>query len=357
MRERSEIPASVGDGLTSGTQAGGASRCPPTSSPPLNLASHRLPPEIARQIFQSEILPAEFSHLPHHASSCTSPLAVLAVGQTGAGKTRLSPTILSAMRLVRHREGPAHLIADTYKTYHPDYARLMLSTPHLASAATGPDARKWLAMAAEEVTRRSIDVLVESACRHPDDFGDLVRIFSKAGYRVEVVLLAVPAPLSRLGILVRYYEKLPEGQSGHLPVRLTPERIHDDSYGGLVDAARFLDRTRLADQVLIVRRGNMVAHGFAKAQMDALGIAETLERERERPLTREEMKNALDDLARLGTLEHAYDQVALVRDMLGPMIVEGKGRYGDEQRAAWPELLPLAFGKGAETTHNVLRLG
>ncbi|KAG5981248.1 hypothetical protein E4U55_003141 [Claviceps digitariae] len=331
------------------------------SSPaPLDLSSHRLPPDIALQIFQSEILPAEFLHLPSHASSCASPLAVLAVGQTGAGKTRLSPAIMSAMRVVRCCDGPAHLIADTYKTYHPDYTRLVLSTPHLASAATGPDARKWLAMAAEEVTRRRMDVLVESACRHPDDFADLVRIFSEAGYRVEVVLLAVPAPLSRLGILVRYYNKLPEGRSGNLPVRLTPQKVHDDSYGGLVDAARFLDSSGLAHQVLIVRRGNMVACGFVKGQMDRLRITEALQRERERPLTRKERQTALDDLASLGTLGDTCDQVAMTRDMLGPIIVEENGHYADEQGAQWSELQPLAFGRvgqDAGGTYNVLRLG
>ncbi|KAG5925402.1 hypothetical protein E4U42_004326 [Claviceps africana] len=331
----------------------------PASSPP-DLSAYRLPSETAVQIFESEILAAEFVHLSRHAATCASrPLAVLAVGQTGAGKTRLSPAILSAMRLVR-RGGPAHLIADTYKTYHPYYARLMLSAPHLASAATGPDARKWLAMAAEEVTRRELDVLVESACRHPDDFEDLVRIFSGAGYRVEVVLLAVPAPLSRLGILVRYYEKLPEGQSGSLPLRLTPERVHDESYGGLVDAAEFLDRSGLADQILVVRRGNMVAHGFVKGQVDESRITEMLKMERERPLTRDERESALDDLAKLGILGQANDQVASVRDILARMILEGDGQNGDKQRVTWPELQPLTFGKAgqkAEGTHNVLRLG
>lgn len=328
-------------------------------APPPNLSSYRLPPETSLHIFQSKILPAEFHHLPHQLSSSAPPLAVLAVGQTGAGKTRLSPTILSALRLVRGTS-PAHLIADTYKTYHPDYARLMLSTPHLASAATGPDARSWLAMAAEEGTRRRIDVLVESACRHPGDFGDLVAVFSDAGYRVEVVLLAVPAPLSRLGILARYHEKLPEGQSRDLPVRLTPERVHDDSYEGLVDAAEFLDRSGLADQVLVVRRGNMVAYGIVKGETDGLGIAEALKKERERPLTREEIKTALDDIWRLGTLEDAKEQVALIREMLSPLIVEGDGDYRDGQRGAWPELKPLTFGKwGQEAgeTYNVLRLG
>ncbi|KAG6270217.1 hypothetical protein E4U47_003665 [Claviceps purpurea] len=323
--------------------------------PSPSLSAHRLASETSLHIFQSQILPAEFPHLPspsHHGPFRGRPLAVLTVGQTGAGKTRMSRAILAAMHVVRRdANAPAHLIADTYKIYHPDYAHLILSAPHLASAATGPDARRWLAMAAEEVVRRAMDVLVESACRHPADFEDLVRIFSEANYRLEVVLLAVPAPLSRLGILVRYYEKLPEAQSGKLPVRLTPQTVHDESYGGLVGAASFLDRSGLADQVIVVRRGNMVAYGVDRAQMDGARIAEALIKERERPLTRDELKTAVADLSRLSKLRDADEQVDLVRHMLSPLT-------GDEQR--WPELKPLVFGNNrreAEGTYNVLRLG
>lgn len=328
--------------------------------PPPDLSSYRLSDEISKRIFTAEILPAEFHNLPsHNAAQASPPLAVLAVGQTGAGKTRLSPAILSAFHLIRGAPptGPAHLIADTYKTYHPEYTRLMLSTPNLASPATGPDARKWLAMASEEVVRRRLDVLLESACRHPDDFVQLARIFSDAGYRVEVVLLAVPAALSRLGILVRFYEKLPEGQSRNLPVRLTPTKVHDDSYAGLLDAAKFLDESATADQVLVVRRGNFVAYGTAKGKDGKMnnggGLESALKKERERPLTVQEMKTALDDVQNMSTHEDAKDQLDQVREMLKPLLKEGS-------QAEWPKLKPLTFGKVGEEaggTHNVLRLG
>ncbi|OAA44772.1 zeta toxin family protein [Metarhizium rileyi] len=324
--------------------------------PPSDLSCYRLSDQVSQHIFTTEILPAEFDHLPSRNASKTSPpLAVLAVGQTGAGKTRLSPAILSAFHLLRGTPatGPAHLIADTYKTYHPEFTRLMLSTPDLASPATGPDARKWLAMAAEEVVRRGSDVLVESACRHPDDFVQLARCFGAARYRVEVVLLAVPAALSRLGILVRFYEKLPEGRSRNLPVRLTPTRVHDDSYAGLMDAARFLDESAAADQVLVVRRGNLVAYGVNGRTADGGGAGEALRRERERPLTVQEMKTALDDIQNMRTHEDAREQVEQVRGMLKPLIEHSSP---DE----WPELKPLTFGKAGEEaggTYNVLRLG
>ncbi|OAA32034.1 zeta toxin family protein [Moelleriella libera RCEF 2490] len=347
--------------------------------PPPDLSSYRLSEQDSHRIFTTEILPVEFHDFPsqpsppsttavghhhhHHHHQQRQALAVLVVGQTGAGKTRLSPAILSGMRLVNVSQPPVHLIADTYKTYHPSYAHLMETAPQHASPATGPDARKWLAMASEEVTRRRLNVLLESACRHPSDFKDLVRIFSAAGYRVEIVLLAVPAALSMLGIQLRYHEKLPEAQSRNLPVRLTPAKVHDDSYAGLMDAAAFLDQSALADQVLVVRRGNMVAYGVSKTSDGKMDVGETtiaaaLARERHRPLTPEEAQTASADLQKLGDYEDGSNVVERVKGMLQSVVSDTTDQ--DESIHDWPVLKPLRFAEAdseAGDSFNVLRLG
>ncbi|KAI8269561.1 hypothetical protein K4K58_001230 [Colletotrichum sp. SAR11_239] len=225
--------------------------------PPPDLSHHILPEPVSKEIFQTQILPADLpaTLTPHPTRA--RPLAVLIVGQTGAGKTRTAPAVLSAMNRINP---PAHFIADVYKAHHPYYLTLISSpNPAHASPATGPDARKWLAMAVAEAISRKLDVLLESACRHPDDFRDLARMFGEAGYRVEVVVMAVPAALSRLGILHRFYERLPEAGSGNLPIRLTPVKIHDDSYAGLMSVAEWIDEVDYIDRVLVVRRGNLVA--------------------------------------------------------------------------------------------------
>ncbi|KJZ72847.1 hypothetical protein HIM_07791 [Hirsutella minnesotensis 3608] len=327
-----------------------------------DITSYRLPDGELHRIYASQIEPAE---LPRRSPSAADrdalrPLALLTVGQTGAGKSFLSESLLPALR--QRRAGRpfqvAHLIADTFKTYHPSFSRLMVTNPRLASAATGHDARRWLMMAAREVVARRIDVLLESACRHPGDFPELAQVFRDAGFRIEVLVLAVPAPLSRLGILVRFYERLPGAQSRGLPVRLTPVKVHDDSYAGLVDAAAFLDDSSVADQVLVVRRGNWVAYGedrgVNKQVYQAVGVVKALQRERERPLTTEETETALKDLNKLTLDEDAAKQVDEVRDMLRPLM---SGENAQDQR--WPELVPLEFASRAEDSQgfNVLHLG
>ncbi|KAJ3496536.1 hypothetical protein NLG97_g2585 [Lecanicillium saksenae] len=321
--------------------------------PPPDLSSYRLSDADSNRIFQEEILPAEFpADGAPSRSQRSKPLAVLAVGQTGAGKTLLAPAIIEAHGLSSASK-PAHFIADTYKTYHPEYTRLMLSTPQHASPATGPDARKWLAMAAEEATKRKADVVLESACRHPDDFCELAALFHQAGYRVEVVVLAVPAALSRLGILSRFYDKKPEAQSRNLPVRLTPVKVHDDSYAGLLHAAKYLDESGIADQVLVVRRGNLVAYGWEKANGEAAAIAEAVEQERKRNLTDAEMKSALDDTQKLSMYEDAKGQLEQVRELLKPLI--GENKHGSNYSALIP--IEAAQKDGDKKADNVLRLG
>jgi hypothetical protein len=87
-------------------------------------------------------------------------------------------------------------------------------------------------MAAAEAISRKLDVLLESACRHLDDFQELARMFGEAGYRIEVVVLAVPAALSWLGILHCFYSRLP---GANLPRRFKAVKIHDTSYQGLMN--------------------------------------------------------------------------------------------------------------------------
>ncbi|OHE94588.1 zeta toxin [Colletotrichum orchidophilum] len=310
----------------------------PPPPPPSDLSRYVLPDEEAREIFTTKILPADLppALTPHPRRS--RPLAVLIVGQTGAGKTRLAPVILDEMTRIHP---PAHLIADVYKAHHPSYRTLVESdNPAHASPATGTDARKWLAMAVAEAIARKLDVLLESACRHPDDFRELARMFGEAGYRVEVVVMAVPAALSRLGILHRFYERLPEAGSVGLPIRLTPVKIHDDSYSGLMSVAEWIDGVDYVDRILVVRRGNLVAFADEKTGTTASRlqgkVAEAVERERRRPLTNDERAVVVRDLEKLTARDArlAEQVMGLLEPLLG------------EQDKTYPELRPLAFPPG-----------
>lgn len=317
--------------------------------PPPNLSSYILSESLSYELFKTTIRPSEF---PSTTAPSPSPLAVLLLGQTGAGKTRTAPALEA--HLAARRAPPVHLIADTYKAFHPSYASLSSSNPALASAAAGPDARRWLAMAVDEVVARRADILLESACRHPSDFIELAERLKEGGYRVEVVVLAVPGGLSRLGIMTRYYQKLPEAGSRGLPIRLTPKKVHDDSYAGLLASAEWLDRGEM-DQVLVVRRGNLVVFGSESAGGRLEGsVADVVRGERRRPLSEGEARTAREDIARLEGEEAAEADLVEVEALLEPLLA------GDGGPGEFPPLQPLLFPDPkdpAQRASNMLRLG
>lgn len=246
-----------------------------------------LPDDESRNIFDETIVKEELSHLKDagHLNDGVQPLAIIIAGQTGAGKTRFASDIRD---VIKHLN-PAHFIADVYKTYHPLYSRIIKDTPALASPATGTDARKWLDMACNWAIEHRIDTLVESACRHPEDFTNLVKAFHEGRYRVHVVILAVPECLSLLGIMVRYYKRLPEAQSGNLPLRLTPRKVHYETYDGLLTAADYIDGSFSADHVIVTRRNNLVSYQNARGPdgqwLKPAAALDSLDMERSRPLT------------------------------------------------------------------------
>lgn len=120
----------------------------------------------------------------------------------------------------------------------PQYTTILKTASHLAAPATSTDARKWLDLASKWAIKRKADVLLESACRHPEDFTSLISEFHAAGYRVLVAVMAVPECLSLLGTMVRYYRRLPEAQSANIPLRVTPRKVHYETYASIQHPSR-----------------------------------------------------------------------------------------------------------------------
>ncbi|KAK4221241.1 zeta toxin-domain-containing protein [Podospora fimiseda] len=290
------------------------------------LESWRLTPSQRTEIFSSLVLPTQLAPFLSSTTSTTSsshhpPLAIIILGQTGAGKTSLAPLLLPHFS---SSSPPLHFIADTYKTFHPKFHSC---PPRYASQLASADARYWLKLACVTAAQHRKDVLVESACRHPDDFVSLVQIFKGVGYIVKVVVLAVNEGVSRLGCLVRFYKKLPEaGGKWGLGVRKTPKKVHDESCEGAKDGVRFVEGEGEGegnvDGVVVVRRGGMVAY---EGRGGKGGIGEVLERERRRGLSREEWKGVEEGLELLKAVgeeereevERVVRGLGIVEDMEG----------------------------------------
>ncbi|AEO57419.1 hypothetical protein MYCTH_2060907 [Thermothelomyces thermophilus ATCC 42464] len=296
------------------------------------LAAWRISPETHDHILRTRILPAELDpFLPEVGGKSTRPRAILILGQTGAGKTHFTPRLLSALRQQQQEEGGGgggggddgggggekrpilHLIADTYKRYHPHYAACLASARHagLASRVAGPAAARWLLAVCERAADARADpVVVEAAARRPDEFRAVARAFAARDYAVRVAVLAVPAALSRLGIAQEEEQKEGHGDRG-MPVRFTPKAVHDASFEGVEAVVGWLDEDgeagggELLDRIVMVRRGGEVVYGNERAEngwvKEAAALA-ALRRERARGLTDEERKTAEEGIRMLKSL-------------------------------------------------------
>ncbi|KAK4250555.1 zeta toxin-domain-containing protein [Corynascus novoguineensis] len=320
------------------------------------LASWQISPETHDHILRTRIIPTElgpFLSLHEEKSNensnsnkkgkGTRPRAILILGQTGAGKTYYTPHLLSTLvddqiqeeqqqnqdepsshsssggsRRQRREPAVLHLIADTYKTYHPNFATCLASPrhAHLASRLASAAAARWLHAVCERAASpdtsgtssgAGIDpIVVEAAARRPADFQALVRVFSKAGYDVRVVVLAVPAALSRLGIAHKEGDQ-EEGKSRGMPLRFTPRAVHDASFDG-VEAVRGEEAGggQLVDRFVMLRRGGGVVYSNERTErgwVKEAAALRALERERTRALTEEERRTATEDIRMLKGLK------------------------------------------------------
>ncbi|ABW15717.1 Zeta toxin family protein [Parafrankia sp. EAN1pec] len=256
-----------------------------------------LPEERAREIFTNEIVREKFAGVVSHRDDGRRPVAVIVMGQPGAGKTRIADAVKQQLD---ERGGAAHVVGDFYKPYHPDYDELVITDPERASPLTSPDARRWIDMATEYVIDQRADVLLESAGRDRADFADIAERLHNNGYRVEAAVVAVDEAHSRLGIVDRYHEQVADTGYG----RLTARETHDLSYAGVLDSADFIDRSDAVDAVAVVRRNNEILYANERdasgGWQQAPATREAIEAERGRswsPEETEQFANKIDNLA------------------------------------------------------------
>ncbi|KAK4146390.1 uncharacterized protein C8A04DRAFT_35093 [Dichotomopilus funicola] len=338
------------------------------------LASWQIDEQTHARILETEIVPVELGpFLKEGGQTGQRPLVIFVIGQTGAGKSVFTPCLLEALREEddggnsrekgeQKQRSVLHLIADTYKTYHPFYhaalahdqgrattassayaSGTILSTststntnptnpethsPNttttptptpkkpLASRLAGPSAARWLREICERAAALHVPrVVIELASRLASG------VFSLHGYTVRVAVLAVPTPLSRLGVLEQQQEQQQQQHQHKMPPRLTPRVVHDESVAGVREAVAWVDAgmdavdggSFVADRVVVLRRGGGVVHeresdrvrqveeeGEKTEKPDSAGRA--LEREQARPLSRADRKTAAADIAMLRAL-------------------------------------------------------
>lgn len=246
-----------------------------------------LPPAEGRRIFCQDIIP----DLLAGPEPQPEPVVVALVGQHGSGKSRAASMITDTLA---RRGGFAELDGDLYRPYHPAYDSLIRRDDTLTAVYTGPDAWAWLAQAREYVRDRRINALTHETANDGHAVAAHLRAYRQAGFRVEVMILAVPAAMSNQGIISRYLEQLADQGHGRLSVQANA----DQAYTGVLDLADRIDSEQFAHYVGVFRRGeSQPRYGNtlnAEGNWTAVpALREAIKRERERPWTPEETADFL----------------------------------------------------------------
>ncbi|SMF51021.1 zeta toxin family protein [Streptomyces sp. Amel2xC10] len=265
----------------------------------------RLPPAEHRRIFTDLIVPFHLGD----PEPRRHPVAVYVVGQPGAGKTTASSLVLRAMR-----PGAVLVSSEDFRAFHPAYARLLAEHPRTAGALLRPDYRAWQNAAEEWLRHRRADVVIETA---PANSTDLLASASRshaAGYRVEMLVLAVRAADSRQGTAHRFALGLERSQ----PSRFTTPHGHDRCYRALAALATALDRHPAVHTVTVTGR-DVRALGNRQG-----GTAALLEGERQRPYTNAEAARFAAVQHRLWTLLPRHrSELSEITALAAPLLPPG----------------------------------
>lgn len=204
---------------------------------------HRLSADEHAFVYDELIVPLYLNDITPHEQ----PVTLYLMGPQGSGKSHTAHTLRSVLRARR----PTRIEGGLFKSFHPDYRRLLEEDPRAASARIRPDYRSWQAKAEQRVREQRGDLLIEIAPDDIDHFLDGARRDRAMGRRVELIVLGMRAADSRLGIATRCAGV---ARIGGTP-RFTEAAAHDRTFLVLADVVRAAEQAKdLVDSVAVIRR-------------------------------------------------------------------------------------------------------
>ncbi|GGY79032.1 ATP/GTP-binding protein [Streptomyces omiyaensis] len=296
---------------------------------------HRLSAEEHRWIFDTLIAPS----LLEGITPQERPVAVYVMGQPGSGKSTTARVLRRALR-----DRPTHISGDFFKASHPDYYDLLREEPRTAGERIRADYRAWQAMAEAAVRERRGDVTIEIAPGSAAGFVEGAMAYRRAGYRVELVVLAVRAADSRQGTAVRCAEVNRLGGQG----RFTTAAGHDHHFTVLADAVAAAEQEAAVDRVLVWGRDGTVLYRNDLTPKGSWArparAADTLLAEQQRPYTDQEAARFRAVQRRLRAelphYRHDIEQITRLARALMPAHLQPRRLAGPATVAALP--LPKA---------------
>lgn len=245
-------------------------------------------------IFKKRIQPQLFAGI----SSSERPIAIIFGGQPGAGK---SAAVDEALRELKSRGGAAQIIGDDLRAYHPHHGRLMELDDKSLAFYTDRDSGRWVEKAIEYAKHHRLNMVIEGTMRDFNKVYATMHSLRNAGYEIDARALAVNERLSWQGVLQRYENQKADRGYG----RMTAPHSHNDAYNALPLTLERIEREKLADRVTIYRRGAVIIYKNELrngAWQKPPNARQTIETERSRPMTLQELRDYSEGFEKLALL-------------------------------------------------------
>ena len=172
------------------------------------------------------------------------PVIIFTGGQPGAGKSAANA------RAKFDRPSLVEIVGDDFRKFHPGYNEIMGRDPLAMPDYTAQASGRWVGMSADYTRSQRMDTLLETTLRQPDVVARTMSDFKKAGYEVELHVVAVPAEISRIGTVNRYAGQVRDQGAG----RWTPSAAHDVAAAAVPGTMKSLLDSGLVDRLVLVSR-------------------------------------------------------------------------------------------------------
>jgi Zeta toxin len=178
----------------------------------------------------------------------SEPVTVFVGGQPGAGKTR------AGQWAGEFHPGIVPIITDDLRRYHPDYDRLLETDPLRMPDVTAHAMGRWMQMCVDFAHEKGFSSLIEGTWRVAELVLATAQEAKAQDRGTHAVVVAVPAEISRMSTLGRYYEDHVLGK----PSRWTPPQAHEVAVAGLPDSVARVSASDLIDRFTVIDRAGVV---------------------------------------------------------------------------------------------------
>ena len=187
-------------------------------------------------------------------SPTENPKVTLLGGQPGAGKSGLE-------NLINIKQNYVSISGDDYREYHPRFKEINLEYGREASKYTQQWAAEITEKLIKELRKEKYNLIIEGTLRTAELPLKEANAFKKAGYNVELNVVAVKPEKSRLGTLERYEAMLKQGK---VP-RMTPKEHHDLVVNNIGNNLEIIYNSKAFDNIKLFDRENNLLYNYKES--------------------------------------------------------------------------------------------